>query len=174
MITFDEVFKIGKMGRPHGIRGQISLHFTDDIFDTVDADYVVCDIDGILIPFFLEEWSFKGTDTAIMKFEDLNTEEEVKILQNADVYFPKRLATGRDDSISSWKALTGFSVDDTAMGHLGTIAHVDESSANILLEITTPKGKDLLIPIHPDLVDNFSMAKRSLTLRLPEGLLDLN
>lgn len=174
MITFDEVFKIGKMGRPHGIRGQISLHFTDDIFDTVDADYVVCDIDGILIPFFLEEWSFKGTDTAIMKFEDLNTEEEVKILQNADVYFPKRLATDRDDSISSWKALTGFSVDDTTMGHLGTIAHVDESSANILLEITTPKGKDILIPIHPDLVDNFSMAKRSLTLRLPEGLLDLN
>ena len=174
MITFDEVFKIGKMGRPHGLKGDIAMHFTDDVFDSVDADYLVCDIDGILVPFFMEEWSFKGADTAIIKFEDLNSEDEVKILQNADVYFPKKLAEGRTEEITSWQVLTGFDVSDTQAGHLGTIVHVDDSSANILLEITTDNGNDLLLPIHPDLVAEFSTTQRTLTLQLPQGLLDLN
>lgn len=174
MILFDEVFKIGKMGRPHGIKGEIAMHFTDDVFDSVDADYLVCDIDGILVPFFMEEWSFKGADTAIIKFEDLNTEDEVKILQNVDVYFPKKLAEDRAEEVTSWQMLTGFEVSDTQAGHLGTIVSVDDSSANILLDITTDKGEDLLLPIHPDLVAQFNTRQRTITLQLPQGLLSLN
>lgn len=174
MIARDEVFKIGKFGRPHGLRGEIDLHFTDDVFDRVDADYLVCDIDGLLVPFFMEEWRFRGQDTAIMKFENLNCEEKVRILQNADVYFPKSLATERENEITSWKMLTGFSVTDVTAGHLGTVANVDESSANILLEIVTDKGEEMLLPIHPDLVAEFNVQKRTLALDLPEGILSLN
>lgn len=174
MITPQEVFKIGKIGRPHGIKGEVCMQFTDDVFDTVDADYLVCDIDGILVPFFMEGWHFKGQDTAIIKFENINTDEDTRILLNADVYFPKRLALHRTDEITSWKVLTGFSVSDTAAGPLGTVARVDESSANILLEIVTPQGQDLLLPIHPDLVAELDAHARTLTLQLPEGLLQLN
>jgi 16S rRNA processing protein RimM len=174
MITFDEVFKIGTMGRPHGIRGAISMHFTDDVFDTVDADYLVCNIDGILVPFFMEEWTFKGVDTAIIKFEGLDSEEAVKLLQGVDVYFPKSLAEERSDSFSSWQALTGFSVSDTRAGHLGTVTGVDDSSANILLETQTDEGGALLLPVHPDLVAEINVRQRTLRLNLPEGILDLN
>ena len=174
MITFDEVFKIGKMGRPHGIKGEISMYFTDDVFDSVDADYLVCNIDGILVPFFMESWSFKGSDTAIIKCENLDCEDDVRILQNSDVYFPKTLASKRDDSFCSWQSFTGFRASDTRAGSLGVITRIDDSSANILLEITTDNGQDLLLPIHPDLVADFDMRQRTLTLNLPEGLLELN
>ncbi|MGN1237240.1 MAG: ribosome maturation factor RimM [Bacteroidaceae bacterium] len=174
MIKANEVFKIGKMGRAHGIKGEICLHFTDDVFDRVDADYLVCDIDGILTPFFMEEWQFKGRDTAIIKFENINTEEDTKILQNADVYFPLSLAEERENEIQSWKVLTGFSVADTTHGHIGTVVLVDDSSANTLLEIKTPDSKNILLPIHPDLVESFDIKQRTITLNLPEGLLILN
>lgn len=174
MITFDEVFKIGTIGRPHGIKGEVSMHFTDDVFDSVDADYLVCNIDGILVPFFMEGWFFKGNDTAIIKFEGLDSEDDAKLLQNTDVFFPKSLALERGDDFSSWQALTGFSVSDKCTGLLGTIASVDDSSANILLETISASGNTLLLPVHPDLIEEINVRQRSLLLNLPEGLLDIN
>ncbi|MFC2264720.1 MAG: 16S rRNA processing protein RimM, partial [Prevotella conceptionensis] len=29
----DNFYKIGKLGKPHGVKGEISFHFDDDIFD---------------------------------------------------------------------------------------------------------------------------------------------
>ena len=174
MILPEEVFLIGKMGRPHGLRGEIDMHFTDDIFDRVEADYLVCNIDGLLVPFFLEEWRFRGQDTAIVKFENLDSADAVRILQNAEVYFPKSLAEGNQDEIYSWKTLTGFAVSDVKEGPLGTVTSVDDSSANVLLVLQTEGGDELLLPVHPDLVTSINAAERTLELDLPEGLLSLN
>ena len=52
MIRQDEVYKIGKIGKPHGVKGELTFAFDDDVFDRVDADYLVLLIDGILVPFF--------------------------------------------------------------------------------------------------------------------------
>ena len=54
MIKAEEVYKIGRLGKAHGVKGEVSFQFDDDIFDRVDADYLVLDIDGILVPFFME------------------------------------------------------------------------------------------------------------------------
>ncbi len=174
MITRDEVFKIGRMGRPHGLRGEMDFRFTDDVFDQTDADYIVCDVEGLLVPFFIEEYRFRTDDQAIIKLEGLDNDDKARLLQGADVYFPRSLATQRDDEMVSWQALTGFDVLDVSAGHLGTVARVDESSANTLLEIVTDQQTDLLLPVHPDLVEQLDMQQRTLTLRLPEGLLSLN
>ena len=48
MIKPEEVYKIGRLGKAHGVKGEVSFQFDDDIFDRVDADYLVLDIDGIL------------------------------------------------------------------------------------------------------------------------------
>ena len=55
MIKKDEVFKIGIFNKPHGVKGEISFTFTDDIFDRVECEYLVCLLDGIFVPFFIEE-----------------------------------------------------------------------------------------------------------------------
>ena len=39
MIRKEEVFKIGKIGKPHGVKGEVGLRFSDDVFDRVDAEY---------------------------------------------------------------------------------------------------------------------------------------
>ena len=54
MIRREDVYKIGKLGKVHGIKGEISFLFDDDVFDRADADYLILDIDGILVPFFIE------------------------------------------------------------------------------------------------------------------------
>ena len=70
MIKKEDVYKIGKLGKPHGVKGEVSMMFTDDIFDRVEADYLICLIDGILVPFFLEEYRFRSDTTALVKLSD--------------------------------------------------------------------------------------------------------
>ena len=79
MIREEEVYKIGMLTKTHGVSGELSLSFTDDVFDRVDADYLVCKMDGILVPFFMEEYRFKNDTTALVKFADIDTEELIHI-----------------------------------------------------------------------------------------------
>ena len=60
MIRKDEVYKIGILNKPHGVKGEVSFTFTDDVFDRVDCDYLICLMDGILVPFYLEEYRFRS------------------------------------------------------------------------------------------------------------------
>ena len=67
MIRKEEVYKIGIFNKPHGIHGELSFTFTDDIFDRVDCDYFICLLDGIFVPFFIEEYRFRSDSTALVK-----------------------------------------------------------------------------------------------------------
>ena len=69
MIKKEEVYKIGLFNKPHGIHGELQFTFTDDIFDRVDCDYLVCLLDGIFVPFFIEEYRFRSDSTALVKLE---------------------------------------------------------------------------------------------------------
>ena len=60
MIRDTEVFKIGYIAKQRGLRGEVEMSFTDDCFDAGSADYLVLDMDGILVPFFWEEVSLRN------------------------------------------------------------------------------------------------------------------
>lgn len=178
MIRDEEVFRIGYITRQRGLRGEVEMSFTDDCFDTGSAEYLVLDMDGILVPFFWEEYRFKNNDTAILKFEGIDSEEKARHLAGHAVYYPKKHLSAPDPdeatTLSSYKALTGFSVSDEKGKPLGTVADVDDSSQNILLTLLRPDGTEAMIPFHNDFLLHFDLRERTLQLDLPEGLLSLN
>ena len=73
MIKKEDVYKIGVLTKPHGIKGEVSFSFTDDVFDRVECDYLICLMDGILVPFFIEEYRFKNDSVALVKFDGIDT-----------------------------------------------------------------------------------------------------
>ena len=169
MIRQEEVYKIGKLGKAHGVKGEISFLFDDDVFDRTDADYLVIDIDGILVPFFIEEYRFKSDDNALMKFEGIDTQERARELTGCEVYFPREMAEGDDEQLS-WAAIVGFELIDTNSGKTaGRIASVDDSTINILFELEDGK----LIPASEELIANVDTKKRQISINLPEGILEL-
>ena len=44
MITLNDVYRIGTLGKPHGVKGEIAFPFDDDVFDREDADYLFIQI----------------------------------------------------------------------------------------------------------------------------------
>ena len=121
MIKKEEVFKIGIINKPHGVKGEVSFTFTDDIFDRVeDCDYLVLLLDGILVPFFIEEYRFRSDNVALVKFEGIDSTEKARTLTNVEVYYPVKFMDDQEE-ISSWNYFIGFRVEDIHHGCLGTV-----------------------------------------------------
>ena len=97
MIKKEEVYKIGLFNKPHGIHGELQFTFTDDIFDRVDCDYLICLLDGIFVPFFIEEYRFRSDSTALVKLEGIDTAERARMFTNVEVYFPVKHAEEAED-----------------------------------------------------------------------------
>lgn len=175
MIKEAEVFKIGKLIKPHGIKGEISFLFDNDIFDKVDCPYLICLIDDIYVPFFIEEYRFKGKETALVLFEDIDSEEKARRLSGVEVYFPRKYMSEKDmveDIDYSWSYFLGFKVVDSQAGLLGEIIDVDELTLNVLFCLERPNGDELIIPASEDFIDSVDDDEETLYVSLPEGLIE--
>jgi len=169
MIKKEEVYKIGRIGKAHGVKGEVTFNFDDDVFDRVDAEYLVLEVDGILVPFFMEEYRFRSDSTTLIKFEDVDTQDRARELTNCDVYFPRQLADNDEESLT-WTFLVGFSIIDTETGKtVGTITGIDDSTANILFELEDGR----LIPASEELISDLDKDNKTITIALPKGILDL-
>lgn len=173
MIKKEEVYKIGVFNKPHGIHGELQFTFTDDIFDRIEAEYVICLMDGILVPFFIEEYRFRSNSTALMKLEGIDTAERARIFTNVEVYFPKKLAEADDTAELTWDYFVGFRMKEVHQGYLGEVTEVDNSTINILF-IVEHQGEELLIPAQEEFITDIDQKHRIITVKLPQGLLSLD
>ena len=169
MIKQEEVYRIGRLGKAHGIKGEVSFQFDDDIFDRVDAEYLVLEVEGILVPFFMEEYRFRSDTVALVKFCDVDTQQRASELTGCEVYFPRVLADEDEDNVSL-AMLVGFDIIDAGTGSkVGTIAAVDDTTVNLLFELEDGR----LIPASDDLISDIDMKQGKIRMNIPEGLLEL-
>ena len=161
------------MGKAHGVKGELTFQVEDDVFDRVGADFLVVDMEGILVPFFMEAYRFRSNESALVTFEGIDTAEKAQSLVGHEVFFPRALSDGSSDHVS-WNEILGFTVIDKATRlPLGILEHIDATTANLLFEIRTDTGETLLLPAHSDLIHHADMAARTIQMEIPHGLLDL-
>lgn len=171
-MNFDEVYKIGRLGKPHGVKGELQMQFDDDVFDRTDADYLFLNIDGILVPFFMEEYRFRSDSVVLMKFCDIDDADAARELTGSDVYFPR--SHGGDTKDVTWAEIIGYKLADAEKDKVvGTIESVDDSTINILFNVKGENGTEHLIPVNDDLIKHIDRDSRTITMELPNGLFDL-
>lgn len=173
MIKKDDIIKIGYFAKPHGVKGEIALVTSFDLFDAQEDPYVFCALDGIFVPFFIEEYRYKSDTVILLKLEHLDSEEEIRPFSNKEVYCPKEWVDNADlDAGMTWADFIGYSVYDTERGYLGEIKHVDDSTLNVLFEVV--EGEDsLLLPAVEELIVALVHDKKSITMTVPQGLFEL-
>lgn len=169
MIQEEDVYKIGTLGKPHGVKGEITFNFTDDVWDRTESNYLICRVDGILVPFMLDEYRFRSEHVALVKFLGIETVEDVREMTGNDVYFEhKYTPSDREEEEYTWRYFTGFKIVDEIAGELGEIDFVDDSTQNILFRIN-----ELLIPAAEEFIIDIDHQQRVLKMKLPQGLLEL-
>lgn len=169
MIREEDVYKIGVIGKTHGVKGELNFTFTDDVFDRIDADYLILRIDGILVPFFIDEYRFRSDDRALLILHDIDTNEKAQNLVGTEVFFPFSLSDKQKDEVISFNDLIGFTIDG-----IGIVTGIDDYTENILFEVKRNDGKQILIPAVEEFVENVDYEKKIIKVQLPEGLVELN
>lgn len=153
--------------------------FDDDVFDTTDSDYIIIETEGILVPFFFEEYRFRNDNTAIIKLEGIDTQEQAREFTNCVVYFERSKAENAEDETSTFlsqknRQIVGFTIVDAQTGKsIGTVKDIDDSTINVLLVIEGEDRQQVLIPANEDLIEGIDLQRQTITMRLPDGLLTL-
>lgn len=168
MINREDVYRIGKITKAHGLKGEVVFSFDDDIFDRNDAEYLICEIDGILVPFFIEEYRFRSDSSSLMKFEDIDSIEQTEQLLGSEVYY-ERDENESDENMVSLYFFVGFTIQD-GDNVVGKIASINDATDNWLF-VTED---DVLIPANEDFIADIDYEKKIIIMDLPSGLLDLN
>lgn len=173
MIKKEDVFKIGQFAKPHGIKGEIALVTNSDVFGGSDDPYIVCEMDGILVPFFIEEYRYKTDTVILLKLKNVDDERAAREFSNREVFYALD-EVDEDDLVGdmTWDSFIGYRVIDEKQGEIGAITDVDESTINVLLQIDH-NGEELLLPAAEELILSADHENKILTVSVPEGLLDL-
>ena len=172
MIRKEESKRIGFFARPHGIKGELSLVTDYDLFEDENDLYVICEMDGIMVPFFIESFRYKSNTTILVKLEGVDNEISAKQFVNRGVFYPaNRLQEFLPDDLG-WKRFQGYTLEGKDQGVLGVIAYVDETTINTLFTVDY-HGKELLVPVADELVDSIDHEERRIVLAVPEGVIEL-
>ncbi len=173
MIKREEVYKIGIFNKPHGIHGELLFTFTDGMIDRVEAEYIVCLLDGIFVPFFIEEYRFRSDTTALMKLEGVDTAERARMFTNVEVWFPVKHADEAEPEELTWNYFVGFRMEEIHHGYLGDVTEVDTSTLNTLF-VVDHNGEELLIPAQEEFITDIDQKHKVITVSLPAGLVNLD
>lgn len=165
--------KIGFFRKTHGIHGDMVLEFeTHFEFSVEEADRFFVEIEGLLVPFFIKKdgLRFRTANTAIVNLNFVETEKYAKRLVGNSVYlYLSEIIDDPDETLES--QFENYLLIDETLGNIGIITHVDDFAGNIVLTVLY-KGEELLIPYNEKLLVETNEIQKTITLKLPEGLIE--
>ena len=169
MLKKEDFVRFGKFLKPHGTKGEIGLQ--GETFALGDGcDFVACDIDGILVPFFFESVRTKSNDTLIVKVERMESAEEVRYLTNREAFIPRKWVEESDEVSLGY--FIGFTAIDRTLGEIGEITDIDDSTINTLF-VVEKDGNEILIPAQEEFITDIDHDGQTITFDLPQGLISL-
>lgn len=169
----DENTKVGRIGRPHGLRGELKVSIDDLYFeDVVQQESLLIAVGSQYIPHFVEAWRSGGN---LVKLEEIDDKESAQMLQQRDIYLPAHLLTIKAEDIPAdnpFEQYLGYLVYETEIGPIGKIQEIIDLPEHYLAEVNY-KDKAIMIPLHTDLIEAVDETNQVLLMDLPEGLFEL-
>ena len=174
MVDWDDMVVVGRVTRPHGLRGQVAV--------TPETDFIAERFrPGALV------WARSaGRDEQltiasarvqngrpVIGFEGLLSIEAVERLAGLELRVPEAslqpLAPGRYYE----HQLVGCAVEDAEGGSVGTVVRVESGAGGSRLVVQGPHG-EILIPFAVDICVEVDIGRKRIQIDPPEGLLELN
>lgn len=171
MFIKDECFRLGSVARMHGYKGEVSIFLdVDNPNDYKELESVLVEIDGKLIPFFLEHLYIRNKGFAVAKFETVNMEQQAQRLIKCGLYLPLEILPETEGKEFYYFEIEGFKVIDEIEGDIGIVEKVIDLSGNPIIQITKD-DKEILLPNQEQFILEVDKENKILRTRAPEGLI---
>jgi len=162
--------EIAFIQRTHGIKGELQLNWlTNSELNPSELESVFIEIDGIPVPFFIEEVKSFSGEKVIIKFDEVDTIEQATNLVSHPVLIPLNQMPDEELGLED---LVGYKVCDSANKQLGTITAYEDFGYNAIFTIKLPTNKEILIPATDAFIVEYDEKHKTIKMQFPEGLLN--
>ncbi len=171
-MTINDCYYLGKITRTHGLAGNVILKLdTDqpDFYNKLGSIFV--EINGLLVPFFIEKQQWQKADTKIISFRNASQLQAEQTI-GKNVWLPLTTLPELKGNQFYYHEVLGFELKDTEGNPVGTIKEINDQTTQHYF-ITKLEGKELIIPIIKDWIKTVDRAEKMIVMELPEGLLDV-
>jgi 16S rRNA processing protein RimM len=171
-MTIDDCYSIGQIVKLHGFKGSVGVSLdvdNPDEYALMESLFVV--IDNQLVPFFIESIQMKPNKKAVIKFEDVDSEDIAKRLLKKKMYLPLEVLPTLTGTDFYYHEIGGFTAFDSDQKEIGKIEAVLEGAAQDIFQIYQGK-KESLIPVNDNWILDVNRADKTMTINVPEGLID--
>ncbi|MDR1654007.1 MAG: ribosome maturation factor RimM [Prevotellaceae bacterium] len=172
MILEKEIFPVGKILKPHGVRGEILISLPVDVLCNDDFKFIILEIEGIFVPFFIDQYRVNSSETAFLTLDGISDEKAAKELTGKTVFAPEKYSKKMKINEPVIEYFIGFQVFCGKSQLLGTITDFDRTTSNVLMMISTDE-KQLLVPFSESYIIDIDYAGKQIFADLPDGLLEL-
>ncbi|CAN5774356.1 ribosome maturation factor RimM [soil metagenome] len=166
---------VGRLGRAHGIRGEVSVEVRSDEPDVWFADGAVLRVragDGATAKQLTVRSSRMHTSRLLVSFTEVGTRTEAEAMRGAELVAAVDADSApRDPDEFYDRQLVGLRVSTTAGDPVGVVTEVQHLPAQDLLVV---RGADRthLVPFVQALVPDVDLVAGTVRVEAPPGLLD--
>ena len=173
MPSWDEMVLVGRVARPHGIRGQVIVNpETDFVEDRFKAGATFWTRSARGDEQLRVTSARVQNGRPVIAFEGFSSIEDVERLAGLDLRVPEEDLQPLDAGMYYHHQLIGCAVETVAGEHVGEVVRVNGGAAGSLLEVTGPRG-EVLIPLVVEICIEIDVEAKRIRIDPPDGLLDV-
>jgi len=172
-MTTKDCFYLGKIVKKYSFKGELLAKLDTDepaIYENLDAIFI--EVNGTLIPFFIEKSQLHKSDLLRLKFDDVTCEADADALLKSDLYLPLELLPKLEGDKFYFHEILNFQLIDENFGPVGTVKGVNDTTAQALFEVDRD-GIEILIPMNDDFIKKLDRRNKTITVNTPPGLIEL-
>lgn len=161
---------VGRIGRPHGLRGDVTIAVNTDDPDARFAAGSVLGTDPDRGPLTVANRRRSG-GVLLLRFEGIEDRDAAEALRGTSLTVPAETLPESDDPDEFYDhQLIGLAVRDPSGQDLGTVVEVWHPPASPVLLVRRPDGSDEAVPFVRALVPTVDLAQSYLVVDPPEGM----
>ena len=176
--SWDDMVLVGRIARPHGIRGQVIV--TPDT-DFVEERFAVGSTLWTRSSGAAEDGEERLTIASVrihngrpvIGFEGFSTIDDVQRLAGVELRVPEDALQPLGPGLFYQHQLVGCVVETVAGRVVGTVTRVDRGAAGSLLAVSGERS-EVLVPMAEHICVEIDIGARRIRIDPPEGLLELN
>ena len=163
---------VGRIGRPHGVRGEVTVEVRTDDPDLRFAPGAVLRAEPAgRGPLTVAGHRWNG-QVLLLALDGVESREAAEALRDTELHVPVAELPALEDDVFYDHQLVGLAARLPDGTELGTVDAVRHEGADLLV-VRRAEGGQLLVPFVTAIVPTVDLAGGSLVVDPPEGLLDL-
>ena len=168
-----ELILVGRIGRTHGVRGDVFVNPETDAPEDrfVEGRVLHLEVNGRSQPVTIASVKFHQ-GRPIVGFDGIDTMEAAQALAGAELRIPEADLPPLPDATYYRHDLVGCEVQDTAGQRIGTVTSVGGPMERSRLVIAGPRG-EVMVPMVGGICVRVDPRAKLIVVDPPEGLLDL-